>query len=380
MLWERAKLLPESCEVLMSVQEPEMRTVGLIADPGIADTMANRVAVRLEGVLEKLQEQELRWDVQVAPFSLPLGESGRVALNDKVPKLREKHGWDFIIYLTDAPHYVQNRPVRSVISVEDASAVLSMPSLGMARPRTVARELAELVRELATGKQPAPPPTPLGRVMSVHASRQDGQNEQNRITSIEGLRGRLLLVAGMVRNNQPWKLVPRLSSAMAGAVATGAFGVFYTSIWSMADYLPAARLSLITLSSILILTLWLLLHNRLWERPQGNRRRERMVIYNAATVLTVGFAATAMYLLLFLALMAGALIVIDQEYLAYQLRHDVSLAEYVNLAWLASSLGTMGGAIGSSFDEVKEVQRATFSQREYERRNMEFTISKDEVD
>lgn len=380
MLWERAKLLPESCEVLMSVQEPEMRTVGLIADPGIADAMANRVATRLEGVLEKLQEQEHRWDVQVAPFSLPLGESGRVALNDKVPKLREKHGWDFIIYLTDAPHYVQNRPVRSVISVEDASAVLSMPSLGMARPRTVARELAELVRELATGKQPAPPPTPLGRVMSVHASRQDGQNEQNRITSIEGLRGRLLLVAGMVRSNQPWKLVPRLSSAMAGAVATGAFGVFYTSIWSMADYLPAARLSLITLSSILILTLWLLLHNRLWERPQGNRRRERMVIYNAATVLTVGFAATAMYLLLFLALLAGALIVIDQEYLAYQLRHDVSLAEYVNLAWLASSLGTMGGAIGSSFDEVKEVQRATFSQREYERRNMEFTISKDEVD
>lgn len=380
MLWERAKLLPESCEVLMSVQEPEMRTVGLIADPGIADAMANRVAARLEGVLEKLQEQGHQWDVQVAPFSLPLGESGRVALNDKVPKLREKHGWDFIIYLTDAPHYVHNRPVRSVISVEDASAVLSMPSLGMARPRTVARELAELVRELATGKQPAPPPTPLGRVMSVHASRQDGQNEQNRITSIEGLRGRLLLIAGMVRSNQPWKLVPRLSSAMAGAVATGAFGVFYTSIWSMADYLPAARLSLITLSSILILTLWLLLHNRLWERPQGNRRRERMVIYNAATVLTVGFAATAMYLLLFLALLAGALIVIDQEYLAYQLRHDVSLAEYVNLAWLASSLGTMGGAIGSSFDEVKEVQRATFSQREYERRNMEFTISKDEVD
>ncbi|MGV2950764.1 hypothetical protein ACNPM8_01105 [Glutamicibacter sp. AGC46] len=364
----------------MSVQEPEKRTVGLIADPGIADAMANRIAARLEGVMEKLQEQEQQWDVQVAPFSLPLGESGRVALNDKVPRLREKHGWDFIIYLTDAPHYVQNRPVRSVISVEDASAVLSMPSLGLARPRTVARELAELVSELATGKQPAPPPPPLGRAMSVHASRQDGQNEQNRISSIEGLRGRLLLIAGMVRSNRPWKLVPRLSSAMAGAVATGAFGVFYTSIWSMADYLPAGRLSLITVSSILILTLWLLLHNRLWERPKGNRRRERMVVYNAATVLTVGFAATAMYLLLFLALLAGSLIVIDQEYLAYQLRHDVTMAEYINLAWLASSLGTMGGAIGSSFDEVKEVQRATFSQREYERRNMEFTISKDDVD
>ena len=97
-------------------------------------------------------------------------------------------------------------------------------------------------------------------------------------------------------------------------------------------------------------------------------------------MLTVGFAAAAMYLLLFLTLLAGSLIVIDQEYLAYQLRHDVTLAEYVNLAWLASSLGTMGGAIGSSFDGAKEVQRATFSQREYERRNMDFTISEDDVD
>ncbi|QDY66561.1 hypothetical protein FQA45_09600 [Glutamicibacter halophytocola] len=359
----------------MNVPESSACVVGLIADPGTADAMANRVARRLEGVLAKLEEHEVHWEVQVAPFSLPLGDSGRVALEDKVPKLREKHGWDYIIYLTDAPHYVQQRPVRSVVASESCSAVLSMPSLGLARPRNVASALAELVKELSTGQPPGSAPTPLGRAISVHASWQDAENEQNRISSIEGLRGRLLLIAGMVRSNRPWKLVPRLSSALAGAVATGAFGVFYTSIWSMADYLSTQRLWLITLSSIAILTLWLLLHNRLWESPKGSRRRERLVVYNAATVLTVGFAAAAMYLLMFLALLAGALIVIDQEYLAYQLRHGVTLADYVNLAWLASSLGTMGGAIGSSFENVEEVQRATFSQREYERRNMEFSIS-----
>lgn len=360
------------------MEETDVRTIGVIADPGIAQVLANRVAKRLEGVLAKRKGNTATWQVEVDPFSLPLGDSGRVVLNDKVPLLREKHGWDFIIYLTDVPHYVQGRPVRSVIRTEDRSAVLSVPSLGFARTRNVARELAELVRELDTGVQPEPPPTPLGRAMSVHASRQDGESGQNRITSIEGLRGRLLLIGGMVRSNRPWKLVPRLSSAMAGAVATGAFGVFYTAIWSMADYLPNRRLVLITVASILILTLWLLLHNRLWESPKGSRRKERLVVYNTATVLTVAFAATAMYLLLFLSLLAGSLIVIDDEFLAYQLRHEVTMAEYVNLAWLASSLGTMGGAIGSSFDDVAEVQRATFSQREYERRNMEFTISQPE--
>ncbi|MGH3652140.1 hypothetical protein [Glutamicibacter sp.] len=362
----------------MADEGSSTRTVGLIADPGIAQVLANRVSHRLAGALNRLDDHEYDWQVDVAPFTLPTGATGRVALNDKVPRLREKYGWDYIIYLTDVPHYVQGRPVRSVISIRESSAVLSMPSLGLARRSKVARELAQLVRELSTGERPSQEPKPLERAMRVHASRADGENEHNRITSIEGLRGRLLLIAGMVRSNRPWRLVPKLSSAMAGAVATGAFGVFYTSIWSMADYLSSQRLALITVSSILILTLWLLLHNRLWESPQGSRRRERLVVYNAATVLTVGFAATAMYVLMFLALLAGSLIVIDQEYLAYQLRHSVTLAEYVNLAWLASSLGTMGGAIGSSFDDVASVQRATFSQREYERRNMVFTISKPE--
>ena len=161
---------------------------------------------------------------------------------------------------------------------------------------------------------------------------------------------------------------------MAGAVATGAFGVFYTSIWSMADYSSSPRLALITVFSILVLTIWLVLHNRLWESPQGSRRREKLVVYNLATLLTVSIAAFTMYILLFLALFLGSLIVIDQEYLASELAHQVGMAEYLNLAWLASSLGLMGGAVGSSFDDVARVQRATFSQREYERRTMEFEL------
>lgn len=363
----------------MADEQLNKRTVGLIADPGIAQVLANRVSHRLAAALNRLDNHAYDWQVDVSPFTLPTGSTGRVALNDKVPRLREEYGWDYIIYLTDVPHYVQGRPVRSVISIQEFSAVLSMPSLGLARQRTVAKELAQLARELSTGELPSPEPTLLARALRVHASRSDGENEHNRITSIEGVRGRLLLIAGMVRSNRPWRLVPKLSSAMAGAVATGAFGVFYTSIWSMADYLSSQRLALIMVSSILILTLWLLLHNRLWESPQGSRRRERLVVYNVATVLTVGFAAAAMYVLMFLALLAGSLIVIDQEYLAYQLRHGVTLAEYVNLAWLASSLGTMGGAIGSSFDDVANVQRATFSQREYERRNMVFSIGSNDA-
>lgn len=179
-----------------------------------------------------------------------------------------------------------------------------------------------------------------------------------------------MLVVGMILGNRPWRLVPRLSSALAGAAATGAFGVFYTSIWSMADYLSFGRLVFITVVSILVLSTWLLFHNRLWETPRGARRKEKLLLYNVATVLTVVIAAAAMYVLLFIALFLGSLVVIDQAFLSFELDHEATISEYLNLAWLAASLGTLGGAIGSSFDEAKSVQRATFSQREVERRNI----------
>ncbi|WP_279403471.1 hypothetical protein [Arthrobacter sp. JCM 19049] len=105
--------------------------------------------------------------------------------------------------------------------------------------------------------------------------------------------------------------------------------------------------------------------------PRGVRRRERWVLYNVATLVTVGLAAAAMYLVLYGVLLLGALAVIDIEFLSEQLGHEASLDEYLNLAWLAASLGTMGGAIGSSFDDEQAVRQATFSHREYERRNLQ---------
>lgn len=358
----------------MNQPTKSQRTVGLIADPGIARALSNRVSKRLEIKLNHGHESDYEWQVYSDTYTLPLGDSGRVALNDKVPELRERHGWDFIIYLTDVPHYVQERPVRSVISPQDASAVLSVPTMGFCRIGVLAQHLVELVQELTTGQEPLRTGSQLAKTISIQGSLPDGDQSQDRATSIEGLRGRILLIGGMVRSNRPWRLVPRLSSAMAGAVATGAFGVFYTSIWSMADYLSTPRLAVITVFSIVVLTMWLLLHNRLWESPQGSRRREKLVVYNAATLLTVGIAAGTMYILLFLALWLGSVVVIDQEYLASELEHQVGMAEYFNLAWLASSLGLMGGAVGSSFDDVARVQRATFSQRECERRNMDFSL------
>lgn len=157
---------------------------------------------------------------------------------------------------------------------------------------------------------------------------------------------------------------------MAAALATGAFGVFYTSIWSMADFLPPSRLTVISMLSVVIMGSWLVLHNGLWEQPVGTRHREKRVMYNLATLLTIFSAIVMMYLVLFAIILAGALIIIDAGFLSQSLGHDVGFAEYVNLSWLSASLGTIAGAVGSSLDNVDSVRKATFSHREVERRQI----------
>jgi len=352
-------------------REPDY-TVGLLADPGIAQTLAGRVLQPVRHTLNTRDEGGKLWEIDSDRQSLPVSAAGRVMINDHAESLGKRLGWDYVVYLTDIPQYVEGRPVRMIVSSAHRVATIVVPMMGLARRRTLIDWVLRAIKELHEDNETPEPSVKMpDRLLSMTGSVVHEQEPEDRFSTVEGLSGRLLLVFGMVRSNRPWRLVPRLSSAMAGAAATGAFGVFYTSIWQMADYLSAARLTLITLTSLAVLTTWLIMHNRLWESPRGVRRRERWVLYNVATLVTVGLAAAAMYLVLYGVLLLGALAVIDIEFLSEQLGHEASLDEYLNLAWLAASLGTMGGAIGSSFDDEQAVRQATFSHREYERRNLQ---------
>jgi hypothetical protein len=46
-------------------------------------------------------------------------------------------------------------------------------------------------------------------------------------------------------------------------------------------------------------------------------------------------------------------------------RHPVGAGEYLRLAWLASSLATVGGALGSGLESDAVVRTATYGSREH---------------
>src|SRR5699024_1365240 len=175
-------------------------------------------------------------------------------------------------------------------------------------------------------------------------------------------------VAGMVAGNEPFRAAPKRAGALAAATATGAFGIFYNSIWSMSMYLPTPRLLLIGLLAMLVITTWLIVGNRLWDEPKHERLAPVVLLYNLSTVLTLLMMVGLLYALLVVLIFGSSLIVIAPDYLAEVTQREPVLTRYLDIAWLSAAMGVVAGALGSSFDNDTELRNLTHGQRERQRR------------
>jgi hypothetical protein len=181
-------------------------------------------------------------------------------------------------------------------------------------------------------------------------------------------RGRLL--AGMLRANRPWRLVFGLKSAMAAAIATGAFALVTNTIWQLADLLGAPRLTLLMVLSISSMVFWIITQHDLWESPRRDDPLERYKasLYNTSTVWSLMIGVVISYVLLFVAVLLAAAFTIDDGLLAQTLQHPVDVWDFAEVAWMTTSAALIGGALGSGFESKDDILRAAYGQRERHRR------------
>lgn len=327
-------------------------TVGLMADPGVP----RRVAVAIADDLADDLSSELggRWRVEVDQETLPLGPDGEIRLTEHAPRLLQEHDWDFVLYLTDLATRSDGDPLLYDVSGSTTAALVCIPVFGVVRVRSKVRKLAlKLVRAGTHQSGLGAPAT------------DDLPPEHCR-----GFLNKARLLTGMVRNNRPTRMMTALTGVVAAGAGTGAFGIFYGSIASLAVALHPLRLLLISVMGVLTLVVWLILRNGLWTRPDDGLTASNRRMDNAATVLTVGTGVGIMYLGLLAAMFVLAIAVMDAGYLETQLERPVSIWDYVHLAWLSSCLGAFAGALGSNFDDEDAVREATYSLRWHERRKM----------
>ncbi|PPK66261.1 hypothetical protein V5P93_003978 [Actinokineospora auranticolor] len=357
------------------MNEPHQVAVGVLADAGLPARVITTIADELPGVFADRVSGQTRWRVEHEIDQLPLDEDGDIPMRALSERYRQDRGWDLLVLVTDLPHRAGTSPVVAGVDVEHGVAVISMPALGavLVRRRTRAL-LIRVVRQLVS-RQPGTDwehdqQGAAARVREALAPTQrlpDDRDSPTTHVALVGLRGRLRLLAGMIRDNRPWRLVPHLAGATAAAAGTAAYGIITSSFWKLADSLPPLRLAAITVVTIVVMTVWLTVYNHLWDRPTEVADRRKALLYNVSTATTLAIGVACMYAILFVLALLASAVLIDSDYLAQTLGHPVGVGSYLNLVWLCSSVGIVAGALGSSLEDEEKVRNATYSRRERER-------------
>lgn len=349
-------------------------TVGIVSDAGFASTIAAAIEkalpprVFVEGV-------PVTVELARSAVTLPPTETGLAPVGQWLESIQSTNTYDILLCLSEVPRRFRAKPVIAELR-ESTAAALYVPSFGTVAVRRRAVRLAiELLHELLS-TDAATRPRPRRSTSRWAPGPEPDRGDRILLTS--GILGRLRLTAGMIRCNRPWRLIPALSGALGAAAAASAFGVFYASIWQMAASMTATRLAAIAVTAVAAMSVWLILPNGLWEFRSLRPTRIDRWMYNGATLGTVVTGVLCMYVVLFCVVLGSAAIVISPEFFTVQIGRPVTPGDYMSLACLAASLGTVAGAVGSSVSNREDILAATYGHREMLRRQSAATTHKDE--
>lgn len=254
-------------------------------------------------------------------------------------------------------------PLVAHSSVRRRACVVSLPALGVGQLRGARIIVPGLVAGLAAaGSEKASDERFGARVEKRAPVRRVVDDADDGEVGFVGSRfwGGLRLVVGMVRANQPARALAGLSKLTVGAFGTAAFALATDTIWQMADALDGLRLTVIMILGIGALVAWLIVVHDLWESPSQHTPPELARLFNIGTVLTLVLAAATSYLVLLVGVAAAAALLIDTSVFGQTLGRPVGVVDYLTMAWLISSLATVGGAIGSGLEDEEAVRAVAY--------------------
>ena len=349
------------------------RTLGVLAEPEVTAEFAERNG-REVGHLLNLVDERHDWSVVIEYRDFTAG-NGLAPMLGPMVKHRSRRAWDVMVCLTDLPIRFEGRTVVAEVALGEPISLVSLPALGAVNiDRRVRAAVADLGWAMHRHFDPEDDAGEFGPP-SLHQSRQvetavlDDGPIGFRYVSATHL-GRARLLAGMLRANRPWRLVFGLRSAMAAAIATGAFALVTDTIWQLADLLGAPRLTLLMVLSISTMVFWIITQHDLWESPRRDDLLERYKasLYNVSTVWSLTIGVVISYVLLFVAVLLAAVFTIDDGLLALTLQHPVAVWDFMEVTWMTTSAALIGGALGSGFESKDDILRAAYGQRERHRR------------
>lgn len=360
--------------------------VGLLAAEGLAKDLAEKLADDLPNPL-RARFPETEWQVVTAVEPL-VGAAG-VDLVQVARRRMLARGWNLVVCLTDLPLHVGRRPVTAYASAALGVGLVSVPALGAVAIESRVRNAVLRLIEGLLGESVARRRSAAGRrkrmarmrgrleELASPVGREVVQDERTIRFVTAVWQGNIRLLIGMVRANRPWRFVVGLSRALVAALGTAAFGLSSPGVWQLADGMGWVRQLALSLSSIAVTCVTLIIVHGLWERSPSSEVRERVVLFNLATSLTVALGVVTLYLALFVINAVSALALIAPSVLEKQLRHGVHGPYYLWLGWLVASLATVGSALGAAVESDAVVREAAYGYRPDERTEADEDVDDD---
>ena len=277
-------------------------------------------------------------------------------------------GWHLAVCVTDLPLQTARRPVIAHVSTTHGVAVLSMPALGPVSVRkrtvdTIVRLIGHILGDIAlaadAGKRRTLADAVTRRMRELGTRVEHGEHGVGFAARV--FSGNIWLLLGMLRANRPWRLALRLMLALAAAFAAGVFALVTSDIWRLAYYLGPTRLAVIAVGSVAAVIVTIMVTTGLWERSPHPAAREQVILFNIVTAATVSIGVAVLYVALFIAMLAAALLLVPGDLLGVQLGHPAGAADQISLAWLATSIATLGGALGGALESHESVREAAYT-------------------
>jgi uncharacterized membrane protein len=356
--------------------DAELFVLGLLAAPGYTYELAGELERDLPDLLSR-RFPGTAWRAELRAEPMAAASDDDVDLIEIAHRRMLAEGWKLAVCLTDFPVHIGNRPVTAFASAASGVGLVSVPALGAVNLQERLRDAVVRLIEGLVGETVDDPSDARDRerhhrmlrrlddLSSLAIGRREVQEDRTiRFMAAVGL-GNLRLLLGMVRANRPWRLVAGLSRAIVGALGLDIFGVASPGVWLIADGMGWPRLLLVGVMSIVVISASLIAVHRLWrnaysDRPEG---RARVVLFNLTTAITVGIGVLTLYLALLVVNVGAAVVLISSGVLERQLGHPADAGTYLALAWLVTSLATLGGALGAALENDRAVREAAYGYR-----------------
>lgn len=359
------------------------KKVGLIPSPDLPAKIINQIVDQLKISFESQVSSQIDWDIEVK-VGIFVGAAEYVnEIMKQVIEVKETHGWDYAISITDLPNFSEKKAVIADVSTTHHVGIISLPSFG-AFPikKRISKAITHIIELLYKHNEDNIEKEVTTRIdwrflfsKVMRVEPEEDAKTDIRFVLNSKIIGWLRILSGMIFANRPWRAVGTFKKMLTLAFATGIYISIFSTPWQLSvSYTPKRFIALMILS-MLGMVIWTIFAHHLWEKPTSKSQSQYRRLYNVTTVITLFVITFINYLVLFILFLLSISLFVPEGIFDAVINEgtDESIENYLRLAWLTTSLSILVGAVGATVEKEEKIREVTYS---YRQKNRYYEIEK----